>query len=153
MDELAGEPISLFSRMAAVCDVYEAVTSDRPCNKAWGPAIAIQRVSKWKRHFDSSVFQAFVKSFGIYPAGSIVRLSSGNIGVVVEQSSRSLLTPKAKTFFFSALNSYIAPVLVDISEPAQGEKITERVLAQQYGFKNTETLWQGLSAISIIINK
>lgn len=145
-DRLAGEQISLFSRMAAICDVYDAVTSDRPYNEAWGPAIAIQKMSEWKRHFDSSVFQAFVKSVGIYPVGSIVRLSSGDIGVVVEQSPNSLLTPKVKIFYSPASNTYITPTLIDIGESAQSEKIIERVLAQQYGFKNTETLWHGSPA-------
>ncbi|WP_224771071.1 HD-GYP domain-containing protein [Pseudomonas sp. FEN] len=142
-DQLAGEQISLFSRMAAVCDVYDAVTSDRPYKEAWSPALAIQKMSEWKEHFDSSVFQAFVKSVGIYPIGSIVRLSSGNVGVVVEQDPHSLLTPKVKVFFSVPLNAYITPSVIDISTCAQSEKIVERLIAKQYGFKNIEALWVG----------
>lgn len=142
-DRLVGEQISLFSRMAAICDVYDAVTSDRPYNEAWGPAIAIQKMSEWKQHFDTSVFQAFVKSVGIYPVGSIVRLSSGDVGVVVEQSPNSLLTPKVKVFFSCALNAYITPTLIDVHDSDGGQKIIERVQAQQYGFKNTDALWRG----------
>ncbi|VVN00999.1 DUF3391 domain-containing protein [Pseudomonas fluorescens] len=78
--------------------------------------------------------------------GSIARLSSGDIGVVVEQSPNSLLTPKVKIFYSPASNTYITPTLIDIGEPAQSEKIIERVLAQHYGFKNTETLWHGSPA-------
>ncbi|WP_412071446.1 HD-GYP domain-containing protein [Pseudomonas sp. FEN] len=142
-DGLVGEQISLFSRMAAICDVYDAVTSDRPYNEAWSPAIAIHKMSGWKRHFDSLVFQAFVKSVGIYPIGSIVRLSSGYIGVVTEQNPYSLLTPKVKIFFSTAAKAYIKPTILDMSAPASTEKIIERILAEQYGFKNTELLWNG----------
>lgn len=140
-DRLVGEQISLFSRMAAVCDVYDAVTSDRPYNQAWSPAIAIQKMSGWKRHFDNTVFHAFVKSVGIYPVGSIVRLSSGNIGVIIEQNPCSLLTPKVKIFFSTTSNAYITPTIIDMSRTTSAENIIERVLAEQYGFKNIETLW------------
>ena len=66
--KLAGEGISLFARMGAICDVYDAVTSDRPYKKAWEAAYAIQRMVEWRgNHFDPMVFNAFVKSVGIYP--------------------------------------------------------------------------------------
>lgn len=142
-DQLAGEQISLFARIAAVCDVYDAVTSDRPYNEAWDPAIALQKMSEWKHHFDTVVFQAFVKSVGIYPVGSLVRLGSGLIGVVTEQVPGLLLAPKVKVFFSTHLNAYITPTIINISEHPQTEKIVERVLAKQYGFINTQALWHG----------
>lgn len=83
---LTGDQISLFAKMGAVCDVYDAITSDRPYKKGWDPAESIRRMAEWsKGHFDEAVFQAFVKSVGIYPTGSLVRLESGRIGVVTEQ--------------------------------------------------------------------
>lgn len=142
-DRLSGEQISLFSRMAAICDVYDAVTSDRPYNEAWSPAIAIQKMSGWKRHFDHSIFHAFVKSIGIYPVGSIVRLCSGNIGVIIEQNPGSLLMPKVKIFFSTTTNAYITPTIIDMSRTTPAEKIIECVLAEQYGFKHIEALWNG----------
>jgi HD-GYP domain-containing protein (c-di-GMP phosphodiesterase class II) len=51
-----------------------------------------------KGHFDPRLFQAFVKSIGIYPVGSLVRLSS-RIGVVTEQGEKSLTSPRVKVFF------------------------------------------------------
>jgi HD-GYP domain-containing protein (c-di-GMP phosphodiesterase class II) len=81
---LNGETMSLFAKMGAVCDVYDAVTSNRPYKAGWCPAESIKRMAEWKGHFDPAVFQAFVKSLGIYPIGSLVRLESGKLGVVTE---------------------------------------------------------------------
>jgi HD-GYP domain-containing protein (c-di-GMP phosphodiesterase class II) len=139
--QLAGDQISLFARMAAVCDVYDAITSDRSYNQGWDPAVAIQQMSTWDGHFDDEVFRAFLKSVGIYPVGSIVQLKSGSIGVVIEQHPDSLLTPKIKLFFLPVLNIYITPKIVDLSDPEQTDRIIARVPPQRYGFKNTERLW------------
>ena len=71
-DKLKGEQISLLSRMAAICDVYDAITSDRPYKRGWDPAESVKRMAEWtKGHFDPRIFHAFVKSIGIYP---LVRL-------------------------------------------------------------------------------
>ena len=67
--------------MGAVCDVYDAITSNRPYKAGWDPAESLRKMAEWsKGHFDPLVFQAFVKSMGIYPVGSLVLLSSGRRG-------------------------------------------------------------------------
>ncbi len=50
-------------------------------------------------HFDPTIFRAFVRSVGIYPTGSLVRLRSGHLAVVIEQSKDSLLTSTVKVFY------------------------------------------------------
>ncbi len=139
--QLAGEQISLFSRMAAVCDVYDAITSDRSYNDGWDPAVAIQQMSSWEGHFDDEVFRAFLKCVGIYPVGSLVQLKSGGIGVVVEQHRHSLLTPKVKLFYVPVLNVHITPKIVDLSDPLQKDRICARIPVQRYGFKDIDALW------------
>ena len=142
---LAGEQISLYARMGAVCDVYDAVTSNRPYKQGWDPAESIRKMAEWKGHFDPVVFQAFVKTVGIYPVGSLVRLESGRIGVVMEQQSRSLLAPKVKVFFSAKSKTPIEQEVVDLSKMVGRDKIVGRESAEAWGFRHVDELWSGLS--------
>jgi hypothetical protein len=131
--------------MAAVCDVYDAVTSCRPYKMGWDPAESLRKMAEWANgHFDPKVFQAFVKSMGIYPVGSLVRLTSGRIGVVIEQSSGSLTTPLVKVFFSTKSNMRILPFLIDLSRPKVVEKISHREDPDTWNFSDLNELWSGL---------
>ncbi|MFS0735513.1 HD-GYP domain-containing protein [Sphingomonas sp. 1P06PA] len=59
---LSAEAISLYARMGAICDVYDAVTSDRAYKDAWTPEEAIARMRSWEGHFDPLLLESFVRS-------------------------------------------------------------------------------------------
>ena len=144
-DRLAGDQISLWARMGAVCDVYDAITSNRPYKSGWDPAESLRKMAEWtKGHFDPNVFQAFVKSMGIYPVGSLVRLTSGRLGVVMEQAGKSLTTPCVKVFYSTKSNMRIVPQLIDLSNPDSREKIAAREDPAQWNFPDINELWSGL---------
>ncbi len=138
---LNGETMSLFAKMGAVCDVYDAITSNRPYKAGWDPAESIKRMAEWKGHFDPMVFQAFVKSLGIYPIGSLVRLESGKLGVVIEQGEQSLLKPRVKVFFSTRAQAYITPEVIDLARSP--EKIAAREEAAKWGIKDVDRWWVG----------
>ncbi len=112
---LKKDEIDLFAKMGAVCDVYDAITSNRPYKEGWDPAISIHKMASWDGHFDPHLFQAFVKTIGIYPIGSLVSLKSGKLGIVTEQSAQSLLKPIVKVFYSIDFKKAIAPQLIDLS--------------------------------------
>lgn len=144
-DRLKGDAISLFAKMGAVCDVYDAITSNRPYKAGWDPAESLRKMAEWANgHFDPQVFQAFVKSMGIYPVGSLVRLTSGRIGVVVEQTAKSLTTPIVKVFFSTKSNMRIPPVLVNLATVDAKEKISGREDPAKWRFPDLNELWSGL---------
>ena len=121
---LPAEQITTLARMAAICDVYDAITSDRPYKAGWDPAESLRRMAEWTRdHLDQRLYQAFVKSLGIYPVGSLVRLTSGRLGVVTEQSPGTLLTPRVKVFYSTKSDMRIPPELIDLSAPGCREQI------------------------------
>ncbi len=138
---LNSETMSLYAKMGAVCDVYDAVTSNRPYKAGWDPAESIKRMAEWQGHFDPTVFQAFVKSLGIYPTGSFVRLESGRLGVVIEQGEKSLLKPKVRVFFSSKSQAYIKPETVDLASSL--EKIAGRDDPHKWGIKDIDHYWAG----------
>lgn len=144
---LKGDEISLFAKMAAVCDVYDAITSNRPYKSGWDPAESLRKMAEWANgHFDPKVFQAFVKCMGIYPVGSLVRLTSGRIGVVIEQTSKSLTAPNVKVFFSTKSNMRILPQVIDLSRSDTAEKIVSRENPAQWNFPDLNELWSGLPA-------
>ncbi|PXX16785.1 putative nucleotidyltransferase with HDIG domain [Nitrosomonas ureae] len=116
-EKLSGDALTLFARMGAVCDVYDAISSDRCYKAAWSPAESIRKMASWKDgHFDESIFQAFVKTVGIYPSGTLLKLQSGRLGVVIEQSTKKLTTPIVKIFFSTRANAHIPAEIIDISK-------------------------------------
>ena len=144
---LKGDEISLLAKMGAVCDVYDAITSNRPYKAGWDPAESIKKMAEWADgHFDPRVFQAFVMSLGIYPIGSFVRLESGRLGVVVEQSEKSLLAPRVKVFFSTKSNAHIAPELLDLSRPGVHDKIAGREDPAKWGIGNVDEIWSTAAA-------
>ena len=116
-DKLSGDNISLAAKMGAVCDVYDAITSTRCYKSGWDPSESIRKMAEWQEgHFDRTVFQAFVKTIGIYPSGTLVKLKSTRLAVVIEQSTKNLLTPIVKVFFSTQANTPIPPEIIDLSQ-------------------------------------
>ena len=141
---LAKEQISLFSRMGAICDVYDALTSGRAYKAGWDPAEAIHQMANWEGHFDNEILHAFVKTIGIYPVGALVRLESGLLGVVIEQHEKSLLTPQVKVFFSTCSNLPVPHEIIDLAKLVGREKIISRESPAKWGFSKLDVLWTGL---------
>jgi putative nucleotidyltransferase with HDIG domain len=140
-DRLSGDAIPMMARMLAVCDVYDAVTSERVYKKPWDPSAAMHQMAKWGGHFDKEVFNAFVKTVGIYPVGSLVRLASQRLAVVIEPGRESLLTPKVRMFFSLRSNEPIALEIVDLAASWCRDKIAGPEDPQKWGFKSLDHLW------------
>ncbi|MBF0142339.1 MAG: HD-GYP domain-containing protein [Magnetococcales bacterium] len=94
---LKGDEIGIFGQMAAIVDVYDAITSDRVYHKGNTPHQALKRMLEWSRHhFSPVLYQQFVQVVGIYPIGTLVRLENGLVAVVLQPSAESLLHPTVK---------------------------------------------------------
>ncbi len=114
---LPGENISTLARLAAIVDVYDAVTSDRVYHKGMAPTEALRRMLEWAHggHFEIPLLKQFIRCVGIYPTGTMVRLESGRLAVVTEQNIQDLLKPKVRAFFSTRANCHIAPEDVDLA--------------------------------------
>lgn len=139
--KLSAESISLFAKMGAVCDVYDAVTSNRPYKAGWEPGLSLHRMAQWEGHFDDTVFKAFVRSIGIYPIGSMVKLKSGRLAVVIDQNEKSLLTPVVKVFFSTKAKARIPVETLDLSKSNANDSIVSHEDPATWGVHNAHELW------------
>jgi putative nucleotidyltransferase with HDIG domain len=136
--KLKGDEISRIGQMAAVCDVYDAITSDRCYHKGMAPHDALRKILEWsKYHFNPDVAQQFIRTIGIYPVGTLVMLESGKIGIVHDQNEGgSLLQPLVRVVFDSKTGSYVTPADVDLSKPlghGGGNRIISHELPEKWG--------------------
>lgn len=124
-NKLKGEEISLYGRMGAIVDVYDALTSDRVYHKGMSPTAALGRLLEWSGfHFDPELVKSFIRSVGIYPTGALVRLESGRLAVVLEQHESHSLQPVVKVIFHAVHQRYLPPEVLDLSKPGGNDRIT-----------------------------
>ena len=132
----AEHQISELAQMAAIVDVYDAITSDRSYHKGMPAAEALRKIYEWSKfHFNPALAQEFMRCVGIYPVGTLVLLESGRLGVVVEPHESSLLTPKVNVFFHTRQQAYIRPETVDLSKGVGfggGDRIVRHESAEKW---------------------
>jgi len=91
---LKADEISLFSKMVAVVDVYDAITSNRVYHHGMSPCDALRNMYQWQhKDFDESLVEDFIQCLGIYPVGSVVQLNTNEIGIIMNDNKEHRLKP------------------------------------------------------------
>lgn len=137
---LAGEEISQFSRMAAICDVYDSMTSDRPHRPRLEPNEVFHQMREMEGQFDPDILGHFIESLGVYPIGSVVRLSSGRLALVIDQHAEDYTRPRVWTFYDVQERRITKPEDIDLIERAGREEIVCSDNADGYGIANFPAL-------------
>jgi HD-GYP domain-containing protein (c-di-GMP phosphodiesterase class II) len=84
---LVGDEIGIFGRMAGIVDCFAALTNHRPYAAAVSSYEALRNITAWGGDFfHEPLVQQFVSSVGVFPVGSLIELSTGEVAVVVEHS-------------------------------------------------------------------
>jgi HD-GYP domain-containing protein (c-di-GMP phosphodiesterase class II) len=92
---LSGEQIGIYGRMAAIADSFAALVSTRPYANASSAQDALMNLYEWcGTSFHEPLVEQFVQAIGIFPVGSMVELSSGEIAIVLSHNRTKRLEPK-----------------------------------------------------------
>ncbi len=140
---LKDEEISQVGRMAAIVDVYDASTSDRGYHTGLLPAIALSKLYQNKGGlFDDEMIGLFVKSIGIYPFGTLVRLFNGLVGIVVRIDPDFLLYPQIRIIIDPPKGGAVTPYNLDLRNFRDNPdyKIKEVVPKENLRIRNEEIL-------------
>jgi HD-GYP domain-containing protein (c-di-GMP phosphodiesterase class II) len=114
---LSRDGIPAFARIAAIVDTYDALTSNRAYAKAVSPSDAIKILYEARdEDFQAELVECFIQAIGIYPAGTLVELSSGEVGVVVAEYRTRRLRPKVMLLLDADKNKLRTSRVIDLQE-------------------------------------
>lgn len=125
-DGLTGAEITPFGQALAIADVYYTLNTKKCCKNKILPTPALKMIYDWgKSKFNQELVKTFIRSVGVYPAGSLVRLESGLFGFVIDHNENNSLHPVIRVVHDTKKNNYIAfPYDIPLSESggANGEE-------------------------------
>ncbi|WP_132833939.1 HD-GYP domain-containing protein [Sphingomonas sp. PP-CC-3G-468] len=131
--------LSIASRMAAICDVYDALTSTRPYKKPWLPVAAITHMADQPDQIDPRLLFSFMRSIGVFPAGTLVRLRSNQLGIALK-SSKPKTPQRVRVFWSISENALITPYDILPTKGADGDQVVSREMPAKWGFKSWDKL-------------
>jgi HD-GYP domain-containing protein (c-di-GMP phosphodiesterase class II) len=120
---ILGNRIPVNGRIAALVDCYDAITSERAYSSAISSYDAVQMIYEWRdKDFQVDMVEQFIQCIGLYPTGTLVELSTGEVGLVLSQNRVRRLRPKVMLVLDSNKIAYaINPTLDLIEDPEDDE--------------------------------
>ncbi len=126
---LMAHQISQFVQIAAIADVYDAITSDRCYQRGVPPHEGIKRIYEWSQSdFDPVLVERFIQLMGIYPAGTVVQLNSNEVGIVYAINREKILQPQVLLLFKDARDRYDEPRLIDLMETPEDPRLQRSIV-------------------------
>jgi len=121
---LVGDQIPLLGRIIAIVDVYDATTSDRIYRQGRPPNDALNELYGLRSgKFDAYLVEQFIQCLGIYPVGSVLKCTTGEIGIVISQNERRRLRPRLLLVRDPQGGPYPMPRIVNLSSLPEGSSM------------------------------
>jgi putative nucleotidyltransferase with HDIG domain len=122
--QLNEQSITQYGRMIAIVDSYDAMTAERVYKAGIHPIKAFKiLMSETDNAYDHSLVEQFVNCLGIYPIGTLVKLTSGKLGLISGLNKSQPLHPFVRVFYNTRLNQAIAMEELDLSQPRYKDQI------------------------------
>lgn len=130
---LKGEEISVYGRMVAITDVYDAITADRVYHRGMTPTQGLKKLLEWSgHHLDPALVKQFIRCIGLYPVGSLVLLDSGRLGVVVEINEEDQRLPVVRVMYHTKFRMPITVTTINLSKAGNQDRILHAVDPDEY---------------------
>jgi len=114
---LRGDKIPLLGKIAGIVTFYDHVTNPRGSRHPLAPSKAVARLYELRNiQFQEELVVEFIRAIGLYPTGTLVELSTGEVGVVVEQNFERRLKPKVMLVLDARKNLLSETKLLDLYE-------------------------------------
>ncbi len=121
--------ISLFGRMAAIADSFSALTNPRPYAEAIPADEALQTMANWGGGFyHAPIVEQFIHAIGIFPVGSMVELSSGEVAVVISHNKVRRLKPRVLIISGPDKSPSQSPTTMDLLYPPASQQTPLSIL-------------------------
>lgn len=122
--QLIDEDISLYGRLIAIVDSYDAMTAERVYKAGMHPIKAFKiLVNDSPNCFDEELVEQFIQCLGIYPVGTLVKLNSGKLGIISQLNPKRPLHPHVKVFYNTRMSQAIAIETMDLSQSKYKDQI------------------------------
>ncbi|MFL0810137.1 MAG: HD-GYP domain-containing protein [Agarilytica sp.] len=123
---LTGDDINVYGRMSAVVDVYDAVTASRCYHDGMSPFKAMKLLLTLSdSHLDKTLVYSFIRCMSVYPAGTVVELDNGRLGVVIEPNIDMPDKPILRVFYNMKHKHYEKPSIVNMASARVGNEIVK----------------------------
>ncbi|WP_297187525.1 HD-GYP domain-containing protein [uncultured Porticoccus sp.] len=124
---LQGGKIPLLARIAGIATTYDAISNPREAEEPVAPSRAVSLLYNLRdKKFQDDLVVQFIQSIGLYPTGTLVELTTGDVGIVVEQHAESRLTPKVAVLDQKKAQASGAYILVDLKDEGLSRRILEK---------------------------
>ncbi|WP_438951622.1 HD-GYP domain-containing protein [Porticoccus sp.] len=124
---LRGGKIPLLARIAGIATTYDAISNPREAEEPVAPSRAVSLLYNLRdKKFQDDLVVQFIQSIGLYPTGTLVELTTGDVGIVVEQHAESRLTPKVAVLDQQKAQASGAYILVDLKDEDLSRRILEK---------------------------
>jgi len=117
---IVGGKIPLLARIAGIATAYDAISNPQESEDPVAPSRAVSLLYNMRdKKFQDDLVVEFIQSIGLYPTGTLVELTTGDVGVVVEQHANSRLTPKVAVFNQKKAKASGDYILLDLKDEEQ----------------------------------
>ena len=132
-NKLSDKDISQYGRMIAIVDSYDAMTAERVYKAGMHPIKAFKiLISESPTSYDSKLVEKFIQCLGIYPVGTLVKLTSGKVGLISRLNKSKPLKPFVRVFYSARLKQVIAMEELDLSKAKYNDQIDSCVRPEEY---------------------